>query len=146
MAQGNEMLLIGLGVVYGGLSFTVYGLSVAHVNDLIDPSRVLEVTGGLLLLYGLGATAGPTLAGGMMDLMGPEALMLYLAVVLAFLVMAIWRYSIRTPMLADAQAIKSDYVVMGSGSQAVLQMDPRRLPERPLSDIDKTAEALRANP
>jgi len=27
--------LILLGIVYGGLAFTVYGLSVAHVNDLI---------------------------------------------------------------------------------------------------------------
>lgn len=136
LAQGNEMLLIFLGVIYGGLSFTVYGLSVAHVNDLIDPSRVLEVTGGLLLLYGLGATAGPTLAGGLMDQLGPEALMLYLAAVLAFLVVAIWHYSIRTPLVTDSLAVKSDYVVMGNSSPAVLQMDPRLQPARPSPDAD----------
>jgi MFS family permease len=149
MAQGNEMLLICLGVVYGGLSFTVYGLSVAHVNDLIDPSRILEVTGGLLLLYGLGATAGPTLAGGLMDQMGPEALMLYLAGVLAILVLAIWRYSIRTPtLIIDSHAIKSDYVVMGNSSPAVLQMDPRRQPTHPSTHAvaGEPSDAFRANP
>lgn len=126
MAEGNETLLIGLGVVYGGLTFSIYGLSVAHVNDLIDPSRVLEVTGGLLLLYGIGSTVGPVLGGGMMDWIGPAALMLYFASALVVLVLAIWRYSLHTIPYADAHAVKSDYVVMGSGSQAVLQMDPRR--------------------
>lgn len=128
MADGNELLLIFMGVIYGGLSFTIYGISVAHVNDLIDPARALEVAGGLLLLYGLGATAGPTLAGALMDHMGPEALMLYLASILAMLVLGIWRYSLGSILSADSHAVKSDYVVMGSGTQAVLKMDPR-LPE-----------------
>ncbi|MBP6493476.1 MAG: MFS transporter [Rhodoferax sp.] len=131
LAREYEGMLIGMGVIYGGLSFTIYGLSVAHVNDLIDPSRVLEVTGGLLLLYGIGATVGPTLGGGVMDLMGPEALMLYLAGVLVLLVLCIWRYALKYPLNVGAQAEKAEYVLMGSGSQAVLQMDPRRSPQHP---------------
>ncbi|MBP8135789.1 MAG: MFS transporter, partial [Rhodoferax sp.] len=103
LAREYEGMLIGMGVIYGGLSFTIYGLSVAHVNDLIDPSRVLEVTGGLLLLYGIGATVGPTLGGGVMDLMGPEALMLYLAGVLVLLVLCIWRYALKYPLNVGAQ-------------------------------------------
>jgi MFS family permease len=126
LARDYEGTLIGIGIIYGGLSFTIYGLSVAHVNDLIDPSRVLEVTGGLLLLYGIGATVGPTLGGGVMDLMGPEALMLYLAGVLAVLILSIWRYSLKFPLNTGVSAEKAEYVLMGSGSQAVLQMDPRR--------------------
>jgi MFS family permease len=126
LARENEALLIVMGIFYGGLAFTIYGLSVAHVNDLIDSSRVLEVTGGLLLLYGIGATIGPTLGGAMMDWMGPEALLLYLAGILGMLVLSIWRYSLKFPTILDAHAAKADYVLMGSGSQAVLQMDPRR--------------------
>ena len=131
LAREYEGMLIGMGVIYGGLSFTIYGLSVAHVNDLIDPSRVLEVTGGLLLLYGIGAMVGPTLGGGVMDLMGPEALMLYLAGVLVLLVLCIWRYALKYPLNVGAQTEKAEYVLMGSGSQAVLQMDPRRSPQHP---------------
>jgi MFS family permease len=125
LAREYEDSLIFLGILYGGLSFTVYGLSVAHVNDLIDPGRVLEVAGGLLLLHGLGATAGPTLGGVVMDFLGPESLMLYFAVVLVLLALSIWRYS-GTTLVAEVTSHKSGYVMMSGGSQAVLKMDPRR--------------------
>jgi MFS family permease len=124
LAREYEDSLIFLGVLYGGLSFTVYGLSVAHANDLVDPDKVLEVTGGLLLLHGLGATAGPTLGGAMMDLFGPESLMLYFAAVLVLLALSIWRYASRT-LVAESASHKADYVMMSGGSQAVLKMDPR---------------------
>ncbi len=126
LAREYEDSLIFLGVLYGGLAFTVYGLSVAHVNDLIERSRVLEVTGGLLLLHGVGATLGPTLGGALMDQMGPESLMLYFAAVLVLLALGVWRFTSSRPLLVGAPGHKADYVVMGSGSQAVLQMDPRR--------------------
>ena len=126
LAREFEGSLIVLGIIYGGLSFTVYGLSVAHVNDLIDPGKVLEVTSGLLLLYGFGSTVGPTLAGGVMDLFGPEALMLYFAIVLSALAASVWFFAKSKYIHPSRTSQKTDYVVMGSGSQAVLQMDPRR--------------------
>jgi MFS family permease len=126
LAREYEGSLIFLGIVYGGLSFTVYGLSVAHVNDLIDSEKVLEVSSGLLLLYGIGSTVGPTLAGGVMDLLGPESLMLYFAIVLGLLAVSVWVFSPAKYIHAAKSSHKTDYVVMGSGSQAVLQMDPRR--------------------
>jgi MFS family permease len=126
LAREYEGSLIFLGIVYGGLAFTIYGLSVAHVNDLIDAKRVLEVTSGLLLLYGIGSTVGPTLAGVVMDIWGPEALMLYFVMVLSLLALSVWAFAPAKYMHAEESSHKTDYVVMGSGSQAVLQMDPRR--------------------
>jgi MFS family permease len=126
LARDYESTLIVVGILYGGLAFTVYGLSVAHMNDLIDPSRVLEVTGGLLLLHGLGATVGPTLGGALMDWLGPESLMLYFAGVLSCLALAVWRFSSINPLNLGARPQRSDYVVMGSGSQALIKLDPRR--------------------
>ena len=38
---------------YGGLMFSLYGISVAHTNDHLEPGQVLEGTRGLLLVYGL---------------------------------------------------------------------------------------------
>ncbi|MBU3739565.1 MAG: MFS transporter [Rhodoferax sp.] len=128
LARDYEGSLIVLGVVYGGLAFSIYGLGVAHANDLIDPSRVLEVTGGLLLLYGIGATVGPILAGGIMDLAGPESLMLYFVAVLLLLALGVWRFAGKSQQARGAIPHHGDYVMMGSGSQAVLQMDPRRDP------------------
>ena len=124
-ALDSETALIGLGVIYGGLTFTIYGLSVAHVNDLIERNRVLEVTGGLLLLHGVGAAIGPTLAGGLMDLKGPGSLLLYFTGVLLLLALGTWRIIQIKPLNRGEPGQKADYVVMGTGSQAVLALDPR---------------------
>lgn len=137
-ALDSESALIGLGVIYGGLTFTVYGLSVAHVNDLIDRDRVLEVTGGLLLLHGVGAAMGPTVAGGLMDLMGPGSLLLYFTGVLLLLALGTWRFIQIKPLNRGEPGQKADYVVMGSGSQAVLALDPRSPdPEAPAEPNDQ---------
>jgi MFS family permease len=123
LSRFSEGSVIALGLLFGGLVFTIYGLSVAHVNDLVDPSRLLEVTGGLLLLHGVGAAIGPTLAGAVMDLMRAESLMLYFAAVLVVLALYTLKRIRSAPPVPEAA--KGDFVVMGSGSQAVLQMDPR---------------------
>lgn len=119
----NVGWLVGVGLLYGGLVFTVYGLGVAHVNDVIDSSRLLEFTSGLLLVHGVGAAVGPVLAGGVMDQFGASSLMVFFAAVLVLLAL----YTIKRMGAAPPvpEAAKADYVVMGSGSQAVLQMDPR---------------------
>lgn len=130
-ALASESGLILLGLVYGGLTFTIYGLSVAHVNDLVERERVLEVTGGLLLLHGLGATLGPTLAGGLMDALGPGSLLLYFAAVLVTMGLVAWRYIRLRPLNRGEPGHKDSYVAMGAGPQAVLQLDPRT-PDEPL--------------
>jgi MFS family permease len=125
LAFTSELALILLGTVFGGLIFTVYGLCVAHANDLVDRPRVLQVTGGLLLLHGVGATVGPTLAGGMMDLMGPGSLLLYFAGVMLLLALVAWRYIRLRPLNRGEPGQKAGYVPMRESSQAVLQLDPR---------------------
>jgi len=125
LARDYESSLIALGVVYGGLAFTVYGISVAHVNDLVDRAKVLQVTGGLLLLNGIGATIGPTLAGGLMDLLGPEALMLYFSAVLSALAVGTWHYMRKYPLNRGEPSEKAGFVMAGASTQAVLPMDPR---------------------
>ena len=116
--------LIPLAVVFGGLIFAIYGLCVAHVNDQIDSSRLVEFTGGLLLIHGIGAAIGPVVAGVAMDVAGPSSLMLYYTAVMGALALyAIKRF--RAAPAAVPTAEKADFVLMGGGSQAVLQMDPR---------------------
>lgn len=123
LARHAPWLVIVIGLLFGGLVFTIYGLSVAHVNDMVDASRVLEVTGGLLLVHGIGAALGPTLAGVFMHALQAESLMLYFAVVLMLLSLyAVKRIRAAAPV---PEAEKFDFVMMGSGSQAVLHLDPR---------------------
>lgn len=72
-------------VVYGGLSFTVYSLCVAHANDFAPPSRFVQTASGLLTAYGFGAFLGPVLAAAVMGFLGPEGLFVTSAVVSTFL-------------------------------------------------------------
>ncbi len=60
--------------VYGALAYPLYGLAVAHANDYADPSEFVTVSGGLLLLYGVGTMVGPLAASVLMTVFGPEAL------------------------------------------------------------------------
>ncbi|MFM6990790.1 MAG: hypothetical protein ACKOWD_05735 [Rhodoferax sp.] len=78
-----------------------------------------------MLLYGIGATIGPTLAGALMDYIGPEGLMLYFSIVLGVLALAVWYLTNRQGHELPAPAHRADYVMMDASSQAVLQMDPR---------------------
>lgn len=53
------------------LIFTVYGLVVSYVNDLIPPAQRVSVSAGLLLVFALGGSAGPTIASLSMSAAGP---------------------------------------------------------------------------
>jgi MFS family permease len=63
-----------LGAAWGAFAFPLYAISVAHTNDHADPSEYVMVSGGLLLMYGLGAIGGPFLASGLMTILGPAGL------------------------------------------------------------------------
>jgi len=125
LSQFSGDALVPLALLFGGLIFAVYGLAVAHVNDVIDSKRLVEFTGGLLLIHGTGAALGPTLAGVVMDVAGSSSLMLYFAAVLGALAL----YTLHRLRAASAVPTeeKASFVLMGGGSQAVLQMDPRSL-------------------
>jgi MFS family permease len=116
-------LLAAVAFFYGGLAFTVYGISVAHVNDLLEPARLLEAAGSLLLLHGIGAVVGPAAAGFLMQRLGPGSLLVYFALVLTVLAgYALYRYKlVARPAPVEAHG----YVPMADSSQALLQMDPR---------------------
>lgn len=123
VAGWSALWLMALAPVFGGLVFAIYGLGVAHVNDVIDSTRLVEFTGGLLLLHGVGAALGPALAGVVMDVAGPASLMLCFAAVLGSMALyAAQRLRAAQPVPTEE---KAQFVLMGGGSQAVLQMDPR---------------------
>lgn len=123
LAQVTPNALIPLGILFGGLIFSIYGLCVAHVNDVIDSNRLVEFSGGLLLIHGAGAAVGPVLAGTMMDLAGPASLMLFYAIVLGVMALYAFKRMQAAPPVPEEQ--KTDFVAMVGSSQTVLQLDPR---------------------
>ncbi len=113
--------------VYGGLLFSLYSISVAHANDHLEPGRVLEATRGLLLVFGFGAIAGPTLAGAAMDWVGPAGLLLVSAAFLIALgVFGLYRVTRRAPPPLEEQ---TEFVPMARTTQAAVELLPQADPE-----------------
>ena len=67
-------LVIGLVILYGAVANTLYPITVAHANDFAAPEDFVKVSGGLLLLYGIGTIIGPTVGGPIMSGISPYAL------------------------------------------------------------------------
>ena len=59
----GAILLAGL---WGSFAFPVYSISVAYANDYADSAEYVRVSAGLLLVYGMGAIAGPFIASSLM--------------------------------------------------------------------------------
>ena len=74
--------------IYGGMAFAVYPIVVAHLVDHLHQDEILSGNTGVLFLHGVGAAAGPTIAGVLMGWVGAIALPLHLG--LAFVPLALF--------------------------------------------------------
>jgi len=119
----------GLGMsafVYGGLMFSLYGISVAHTNDQLAHGQVLGATRGLLLVYGLGALLGPLLGGFAMQAVGPVGLPAMSAATAALLgLFGLYRMTRRAAPPVDEQ---SNFVPLVRTSPVALEMHPEADP------------------
>ncbi len=110
-------------VLFGGCAFSIYSLSVAHANDHANVDHVMEVSRGLLLLSGIGASLGPILAGLLMGWAGAGSLMAYFALLLTLLAVFTWfRRKVGAHISTEEQG---DFVMMARTSSEVLELDPR---------------------
>ena len=126
--QSKTGMLISA-VFYGGFSFAVYSLAVAHTNDHIEPAEIMNATRGLLLLNGIGATIGPIIAGTLMQRYGAQSLILYFAVVFGVLgLFAIYRMAAGVTI---PTADQGEFVPLSRTGPAAIEMDPRVEPENP---------------
>ncbi|MCT2559588.1 MFS transporter [Tsuneonella sp. YG55] len=96
--------LMLMGAAFGGLAFALYPLCVAHTNDHLTPDQRVGASGGLVLVYSIGAAAGPIGSAGAMMLLGPGGLFVFVgfcaAAAFAF---GIWRQIRRAPIPEDLQ-------------------------------------------
>jgi MFS family permease len=76
----NVYVLIPMIAIYGAAANALYPIAVAHANDYAASEDFVKVSGGLLLLYGIGTIIGPTLGGAVMTYSGPYALFFVTAV------------------------------------------------------------------
>ncbi|MGJ8563571.1 MAG: MFS transporter [Alphaproteobacteria bacterium] len=125
--QSQTMVLVG-GAFYGMFAMQVFGMSAAHANDFAEPHEFVAISGGLLLIYGIGSVIGPSVAPLVMSGAGPSALFAFTACSHATLaVYALYRIIIRrTPKQ------KTDYISIPRprSMNLILRADPRMILKR----------------
>jgi MFS family permease len=129
----NVLTLLMLIGVYGATANALYPIAVAHANDFAKPSDFMNVSGGLLLLYGVGTVIGPTLGGPVMERFGPYALLGVTAAAHALItVYAIIRSRLRAPIPVGE---RDSYQSISSGTQTT----PESLALNPRSQLSSAA-------
>lgn len=109
--------------MFGGMSLSIYSLSMAHINDRLETEYVMAAGKGILLIFGIGAILGPASAGVFMHLLGPAGAFVYIAVIFgAYTVFGLVRTIIGAPVPKVERTV---FLPMNRTSQAALELDPR---------------------
>ncbi|MEM7426919.1 MAG: MFS transporter [Pseudomonadota bacterium] len=96
--------------IFGALSLPLYSLALAHANDYLESDQMLGAAGKLVLLFGVGAIAGPVIAGQLMELLGAQAFFLFLGLVYGLIaVFALYRMTRRPSLPLEEQG---DFVLV----------------------------------
>ncbi|BBD41089.1 MFS transporter (plasmid) [Aminobacter sp. Y103A] len=102
--------IIGGVFALGSVLFTIYALNVAHASDKAGPGEFLQVSGGLLIAYGIGTMIGPQVGGRLMDASGPSGFFMAMALLYAIYGLhALWRSS-RVPAVENDK--RTDFKVL----------------------------------
>jgi len=126
-SQSLVLMMMG-GVLYGMFAMQIFGMAAAHANDYAKPDEFVSISGGLLLIYGVGSVIGPSIAPVIMSMAGPSALFAYTSTVQAALaVYGMYRLTQR-----DGIENSSEYVPVPRPRAAllILRTNPRNLLKR----------------
>ena len=112
--------VFAVAVVHGALMVPLYALCVSHANDAAPNDRLVEISGGLLLVYSVGATIGPTAAAAFMEGDRPGGLFIFIAIVLGTLgLIVLWRLKTAPRRTVE----RSDYYPVPKTSQGVYALE-----------------------
>jgi MFS family permease len=130
---GHATAYVVLAGLLGAFIFPLYGLCVAHTNDFVGVQDFVEASGGLMLIYGLGAVVGPLLAAAFMQASGGGALFVFIAAVhVALGLFLVYRMRGRAAIPAER---RPEFVAAPAlrATPAAVALDPRAQ-EKPVED------------
>ncbi|MDB2613529.1 MFS transporter [Chlamydiales bacterium] len=119
----NQSVVFPLAFILGGLSFTLYPLSITQVCDRLQPHDITKATSVLLIAYGTGAVFGPLIAPFFIELMLPAGLFLFIGVTSILLSVVGLVSFIYIPKVPES--IQTDFVALPNVSPVVYELDPR---------------------
>ena len=93
-----------MGALFGGFTFALYPLCLAHSNDHLDEDERVGASGGLVMVYSIGAVAGPMAGSVGMVAVGPAGLFGMIGTI-AFLTLlfGLWRTLRQMPVPDEEQ-------------------------------------------
>lgn len=135
---GWDMMLFSLVALFGGVSFTLYPLALAHAGDrLTKYEDMVGLSSGMLLLYSAGAAVGPLVAGMIFSPFDGGGLFLMIAGVAAIsVVFGLFRMQQVSPSPSEDLVA---FVAIPRTSPAGAELDPRQEDSSP--DIPETADS-----
>ncbi len=117
---GDALLVFAF--LFGMFAFPLYAISVAHMNDYIEPEGYVEAASGLLLIFAIGAVVGPIVASAVVGFFGIATLFLYTAAIhLSMAGFALYRMSKRGRAPQEERVTFTDAIVV---AQTVSNIDP----------------------
>jgi len=123
-------LALAMSALFGATVFAIYPIIVAHANDHAEPGSFIQVSGGLLLVFGIGSIVGPTVAGFVMTRFGASTLFAVTgAVHLSLILFALLRLRIAPAVASkDKVAFQAKPLARASTPEtAALSVDPAEL-------------------
>lgn len=116
--------LYPLAALWGGCALSIYAICLAHAGDFAESHEMVPLASSLLLCWATGSALGPFMAAAFMQVVGPNGLFLYSAVIAAALAgFVVWRMSRRAaPKPEDRDPFVAVAVMTSPGSA---RLDPR---------------------
>ena len=110
-----------LGIFLGFSIFSIYPLSLARANDVVDENKdIVEISRALLFAYGLGSFIAPIILG-----IGLFYYLEFIFLVFAILGLFLGFYSLSKKRVADDDMSIFVNIPVASGS-VVVELDPRQ--------------------
>lgn len=120
----SDVVLMLLGAAWGGMAFPLYSVAVALTNDHAGDDEYVQVSSGLLLLYGGGAVIGPLLAASVMDRVGPMGLYFFSGAIHLMLFLYVGNRALQPlPVPEDQQSEFGDALANAQTASVVYEVE-----------------------
>ena len=114
--RGDLALLLTFMFLLGCMTLPMYSLCIAHANDYLAPTQMVQAGATLVLVGGIGACFGPPISATLMGIFGPEVFFVFLSAVHAAIgLFAVYRMSQRASKPLEEQG---PTVPVGAGAGA----------------------------
>lgn len=87
LAGSGAGAIFAAAAAFGFATLPVYSVSTAHAHDFAETRERIELSAALMFLYAVGAIASPYLASVVIDIFGPSAMFLMIAMAHAVLIL-----------------------------------------------------------